>query len=124
MSKQNNISQHGAKRQPDKSKPSKAKRKAPAKKSQELNIAQFNIQVGDTVYDVTDKKPDEFPDELKAALEPAQRLFAKMLVDSAWRTFYDNMPPEIRVEFDAIPKTRQQKLFRKWCEVNLLNENK
>jgi hypothetical protein len=124
MSKQNNIPKNNANHQQNKSKSAKAKRNVPSKKPQELKIAQFTIQVGDTVYDVTDKEPNEFPDELKAALEPAQKLYAKLLVDSAWRRFYDNMPPEIRETFDSIPKSRQQELFRKWCENNLLNENK
>jgi hypothetical protein len=138
MSRLNNIPKSRANRHPNKSQSAKGRRanrhinksklnEHPAKQrsetSQEIQV-HFVDDAGNVVFDATGKKCDEFPDEIKAALRPAQVLFARVYVIGAWERFYNSLPPHLRDAYDMASKSDKQEVFRAWADTCLLNEAK
>lgn len=94
-----------------------SKKYRPRKKA-ELKVT-FTINVGGTEYDITDKKPEDLPDELKEALIPAQKLYAKLAVDSAWRDFYNNLPKDLKDKYDSGSLIEKRKIQSVWSDMVL-----
>jgi hypothetical protein len=89
-----------------------------SRKSREIQCTVF-VTVDGTEYDITDKKPDELPDVVKKALIPAQEFYAKLVVDSAWRNFYNNLPKELKDMYDNGSLLDKRKIQSVWAETFL-----